>query len=282
MSYQAAEWYQDDYGLKVLWDGEPDRVSSLLFVFRHRFGEPRFGIDEWAQFRELRDEALPEAFPEARITVERHPAVFTDRWSLRHFSEHFDEPLPEREATRLHCWEQLSGFQQFLRRDLGYAVGAPEHWVLAQERRRAVRVTGLDLFGWTDTPESLRCGDHQLDQINLLAYGTGLAFVLPLLWLIWRWAGLARTSLLERRVLFVAIGTMLLMPVGLPVGFTWYWLPQIVAMWRLHSRDYALFMDWLNFEYNLYFTAVVLLPLILMALTFRARDTGQPKDPQST
>jgi len=36
-----------------------------------------------------------------------------------------------------------------------------------------------------------------------------------------RWAGLARASLLERRVLIVTIGTMLLVPVGLLVDFTW-------------------------------------------------------------
>ncbi|MCC5871167.1 MAG: hypothetical protein JJU22_02100 [Gammaproteobacteria bacterium] len=172
--------------------------------------------------------------------------------------------------------------QRFLRRDVGYAVGAPEHWVLEQARKRVKRTTGFGLLGWTDTPESQRCGGHQLDQINLLAYGTGLALVLPLFWLIWRWAGLARASLLERRVLFVVIGIMLLMPVGLPIDFNWYWVPQIVAMWHLHSRDYALFMDWLNFEYSLYFTAVVLLPLILMAWTFRARDATQPRDPPPT
>ncbi len=274
-TFESPEKYRDDYGMMVQWDREAEEISSLLIVFRHRYGEPRFGLDEWTLFRNLRDEMIPRAFPGARITVERHPAVFTDSWNLRSFSEHFDEPLPEREATRLHCWEQLSGFQQFLRRDLGYGVGAPEHWVLEQARKRVERTTGLDLLAWTDTPASQRCGGHQLDQINLLAYGVGLAFVLPLFWLIWRLAGLARAGLGERRVLFVTIGTLLLMPVGLPLDLNWYWVPQIVAMWHLHSRDYALFMDWLNFEYNLYFTLAVFLSLLLVAWTFRERASGQ-------
>lgn len=274
-TWQSNDSYRDAYRLSSVWKNESGPVSALEFWFNQKSRKPRFGQEEWALFLLLRDEAVPAAFPGARITVERHPAVFTDSWNLRSFSEHFDVPLPEREATRLHCWEQLSGFQQFLRRDLGYGVGAPEHWVLEQARKRVERTTGLDLLAWTDTPASQRCGGHQLDQINLLAYGVGLAFVLPLFWLIWRLAGLARAGLGERRVLFVTLGTLLLMPVGLPLDLNWYWVPQIVAMWHLHSRDYALFMDWLNFEYNFYFTLAVLLPLLLIAWMFRERASGQ-------
>lgn len=256
--------------LSVNWQGSTETVSSVKVIFR-KWSPERFQLDDWLAFFELRDTATSLAFPDGALALDRHPARFTESWSLRTLSEHFDEPLPEREATRLHCWEQLSGFQQFLRRDLGYGVGAPEHWVLEQARKRVERTTGLDLLAWTDTPASQRCGGHQLDQINLLAYGVGLAFVLPLFWLIWRLAGLARAGLGERRVLFVTIGTLLLMPVGLPLDLNWYWVPQIVAMWHLHSRDYALFMDWLNFEYNLYFTLAVLLPLLLVAWRFRER-----------
>jgi len=53
-------------------------------------------------------------------------------------------------------------------------------------------------------------------------------------------------------------------------------------MWRLQSRHCAAFMDWLNVEYNLYLTQVWLLPSLLIALTFRARDTAQLEHSPST
>ena len=69
-------------------------AKHITFIFRNDSTDS-FTKDEWLWFFQWRDEYLPQVFPEAIISIIRHPAVFTDLETITEIEEELGIHVPE-------------------------------------------------------------------------------------------------------------------------------------------------------------------------------------------
>ena len=69
-------------------------AKHITFIFRNDSTDS-FTKDEWLWFFQWRDEYLPQVFPEAIISIIRHPAVFTDLETIAEIEEELGIHVPE-------------------------------------------------------------------------------------------------------------------------------------------------------------------------------------------
>ena len=98
-SWVAKEEYSDsinvyEHSVEFFTPRGEKSSKYITFIFRNDSTDS-FTKDEWLWFFQWRDEYLPQVFPEAIISIIRHPAVFTDLETIAEIEEELGIHVPE-------------------------------------------------------------------------------------------------------------------------------------------------------------------------------------------
>ena len=98
-SWVAKEEYSDsinvyEHSVEFFTPRGEKSSTHITFIF-HNDSTDSFTKDEWLWFFQWRDEYLPQVFPEAIISIIRHPAVFTDLETIAEIEEELGIHVPE-------------------------------------------------------------------------------------------------------------------------------------------------------------------------------------------